>query len=42
MKNNFLRLFIFLIGTLVFAQADKVAVINNADGMKLVVNGEDL
>ena len=41
MKNNFLRLFLFLIGTAVFAQADKVAVVNNSDGMKLVVNGED-
>jgi len=41
MKNNFLRLFLFLIGTSVFAQADKVEVLNNADGMKLVVNGED-
>ena len=41
MKNNFLRLFLILITASVFAQADKVAVVNNADGMKLVVNGED-
>jgi hypothetical protein len=41
MKNNFLRLFFFFITASVFAQADKVAVVNNADGMKLVVNGED-
>ncbi len=41
MKNNFLRLFLFLITTSVCAQEAKVAVLNNADGMKLVVNGED-
>ena len=41
MKNKFLRLFLFLITTSVFAQADKVAVVNNVDGMKLIVNGED-
>lgn len=41
MKNIFLRFILFLITTSVFAQAQKVAVENNADGMKLVVNGED-
>ena len=41
MKNTFLRLVLFLITTSVFAQADKVIVVNNEDGMKLVVNGED-
>lgn len=41
MKNNFLRLFLFLIATSVFAQEAKVDVVNNADGMRLVVNGED-
>ena len=41
MKNNFLRLFVFLITISVFAQADKVMVVKNADGMKLVVNGDD-
>ena len=41
MKNNFLRLFLFLITTSVFAQTDKVTVVKNTDGMKLVVNGED-
>ena len=41
MKNTFLRLVLFLITTSVFAQADKVTVVNNEDGMKLVVNGED-
>jgi beta-galactosidase/beta-glucuronidase len=41
MKNNFLRLFVFLITVSVFAQADKVMVVKNADGMKLVVNGDD-
>ena len=41
MRNNFLRLFFFLIATSAFAQAHKVVVEKNADGMKLVVNGED-
>ena len=41
MKNNFLRLVLFLFTTTLFAQADKVTVVNNDEGMKLVVNGED-
>lgn len=41
MKNNFLRLvlFFFAIGT--FAQSNKVIVVNNDKGIKLVVNGKD-
>lgn len=41
MKNNFLRLVLFLFATNSFAQVEKVAVVNNDEGMKLVVNGED-
>ena len=41
MKNNFLRLVLFLLTTTVFAQADQVKVAQNDDGMRLVVNGED-
>ena len=41
MKNNFLRLLLFLFTITVFAQADKVSVLNNDEGMKLVVNGKD-
>jgi hypothetical protein len=41
MKNTFLRLFLILFATSFFAQADKVSVVNNQDGMKLVVNGND-
>ena len=41
MRNTFIRLILFFIATSTFAQADKVKVVNNEDGMKLVVNGED-
>ena len=41
MKNNFLRLVLFLLTTSVFAQADQVTVEKNDSGMRLVVNGED-
>jgi hypothetical protein len=41
MKNNFLRLILFLFATGVYAQADQVSVVTNDEGMKLVVNGED-
>jgi hypothetical protein len=41
MKNNFIRLVLFLFASSIFAQADKVTVLKNDDGMKLVVNGED-
>jgi len=40
-KNNFLRLALFLFATTVFGQIDKVSVVSNDEGMKLVVNGED-
>ncbi len=40
--RNFLKLlFILLITSTSFAQANKVSVVNNNDGFKLVVNGED-
>ncbi|WNH08669.1 hypothetical protein [Thalassobellus suaedae] len=41
MKNNFLRLILFLFTTVVFAQVNQVSVVSNSEGMKLVVNGED-
>ncbi len=42
MKNIFLRLLLFLFAINVFAQnADKVSVVKNEQGMKLVVNGND-
>ena len=41
MKNTLVRLILFLITTTAFAQADMVKVVNNENGMKLVVNGED-
>ncbi|ULC58444.1 glycosidase [Flaviramulus sp. BrNp1-15] len=41
MKNNFLRLLLFLFTTIGLAQTAKVSVVNNDEGMKLVVNGED-
>ncbi len=41
MKNNFLRLLLFLCITSTFAQSAKVEVVSNEEGMKLVVNGED-
>jgi hypothetical protein len=41
MKNIFLTILLFLFILNGFAQADKVAVFNNEQGMKLVVNGKD-
>jgi hypothetical protein len=41
MKNNFLRLILFLFITSTFGQVDKIEVINNSDGIKLTVNGKD-
>jgi hypothetical protein len=41
MKNHFLRLLLFLFSLSFFAQADNVVVVNNAQGMKLVVKGKD-
>ncbi|WP_178987460.1 glycoside hydrolase family 2 TIM barrel-domain containing protein [Winogradskyella schleiferi] len=41
MRNNFLSLIFMLVVIPAFCQADKVSVINNNEGMKLVVNGED-
>ena len=41
MKNNLLRLVLFLITIPAIAQTDKVTVVSNDEGMKLVVNGKD-
>ncbi|PWH84580.1 glycosidase [Algibacter marinivivus] len=41
MNKNFLKLAIVLFSTVLFAQADKVAVQNNSNGMYLTVNGEN-
>ncbi|GGK14850.1 hypothetical protein GCM10007962_06360 [Yeosuana aromativorans] len=41
MKNNFIRLALFLFTLGVFAQASKVSVVNDDEGMKLQVNGKD-
>ncbi|ARV06630.1 glycosidase [Polaribacter sp. SA4-10] len=41
MKHTFLRLLLYLFALNSFAQADKVSVIDNEQGMKLVVNGKD-
>ena len=41
MKNNFLGLVLFLFTITAFAQADKVEVVKDDKGMRLVVNGKD-
>ncbi len=41
MKNYLFRLLLFLVAVGAYAQADKVSVVSNEEGMKLVVNGED-
>ena len=41
MKNHFLRVVLFLFSFSFFAQANKVQVLDNQEGMKLVVNGKD-
>ena len=41
MKNTILGFLFLLFSTAGFSQADKVSVVKNSDGMKLVVNGED-
>lgn len=41
MKNLFLLLILSLLPIATFSQVDQVSVINNDDGMKLVVNGND-
>lgn len=41
MKNNFLIIMLFLITTIAFAQVDKVEIMSNEEGMKLVVNEND-
>lgn len=41
MKNKLPKLLLFLFATGMYAQTDKVFVIKNEEGMKLVVNGKD-
>jgi hypothetical protein len=41
MKNNILRLILFLLTTTAFSQSNKVYVASNDKGMKLVVDGKD-
>jgi hypothetical protein len=41
MKNNILRLILFLLTTTVFSQSNNVSVVSNDKGMKLVVDGKD-
>ena len=41
MKNIYLSLVLLLLATIVRAQADKVSVLSDNNGMKLVVNGKD-
>ena len=41
MKNNFIRLVLFLIVSAGFAQVSEVSVVKNEEGMKLVVSGSD-
>ncbi|GGD56275.1 hypothetical protein GCM10011361_23540 [Muriicola marianensis] len=41
MKNYFLKVLLVLFTTGLFAQADQVSVVQDENGMKLVVNGED-
>ncbi len=41
MKNVVLRLLLFLFTVSIFGQANKVSVLNNDKGMKLLVNGKD-
>jgi hypothetical protein len=41
MKNNILRLMLFLLTTTVFSQSNNVSVVSNDKGMKLVVDGKD-
>ena len=41
MKKNVLRLILFLFTTGIYAQADKVMVVDEGQGPKLVVNGSD-
>ncbi|MCL6296403.1 glycosidase [Jejuia spongiicola] len=41
MKNNFLRLLLFLFTVSTFAQANKVEIVSSEEGQKLVVDGKD-
>jgi hypothetical protein len=42
MKKHFLKFSLLLLSTVVFAQADKVTVLNNEQGMTLTVNGKSM
>ena len=41
MKNNFLKVFFFLLSSAMLAQSSQVSVVSNDQGMKLVVDGKD-
>lgn len=41
MKRNLLTFILLLFTTVLFAQADKISIVKNSDGAKLVVNGND-
>ena len=41
MKTNFLKLILFLFTSAVLSQTANISVVNNEEGMKLVVNGND-
>ncbi|GAA4268797.1 hypothetical protein GCM10022257_08980 [Hyunsoonleella aestuarii] len=41
MKNNLLRLLLFLFTVSIFAQANKVEIVSSEEGQKLVVDGKD-
>jgi len=41
MKNKLLATLLFLSASILFSQSDKVSIVKNDSGMKLVVNGED-
>lgn len=41
MKNNFLILLLFILTSTAFAQSNKITVVDNDEGMRLVVDGKD-
>ncbi len=41
MRNNMLRLVLFLLKASVFSQSEKVSIVSDSHGQKLVVNGKD-
>ena len=41
MKRNLLTFILLIFSSVIFAQTDKISVVKNSDGTKLVVNGND-